>query len=129
MIMLLEALPDPGSYPAVGWLVVTIAGLSVSVNHILKFVDRFKEQPPPASTYTTKAYCERVHNDESRRINELRVALVDAERARTEQRGEISSDIAGLREEVRNDIQRLHDRMDRLPSQLVALLKNTGALE
>ena len=55
MLPLLAALPSPDSPQALGWIVLTIAGLALAVNQVLSFTDRFREQPPASVTYTTKA--------------------------------------------------------------------------
>lgn len=38
-------------------------------------------------------------------------------------------DLSAFREELRQDLNRVHERIDNLPAQIVALLKNTGAIK
>ncbi len=44
------------------------------------------------------------------------------------QNGRIS-DLGDLRGEIREDIARIHERIDDLPNQIIATLRNTGALK
>lgn len=44
------------------------------------------------------------------------------------QNGRIS-DLTDLRGEIREDIARIHERIDDLPNQIIATLRNTGALK
>jgi hypothetical protein len=37
--------------------------------------------------------------------------------------------INSLRAEIRSDINKLHERVDNLPGQIIATLRNTGALK
>jgi hypothetical protein len=39
------------------------------------------------------------------------------------------SDLADLRVEIRQDIQRIHTRIDDIPDRIIATLKNTGAIQ
>lgn len=47
--MIAELLPDPSSYPAIGWILVAIAATVAALNQVLKLTDRMKPekvQPP-----------------------------------------------------------------------------------
>jgi hypothetical protein len=44
--MISQALPDPNSFAAVGWLLLTLASLAVAVVQVLKLVDRARGKAP-----------------------------------------------------------------------------------
>lgn len=92
------------------------------VNGVLALVDRLKERPSPSETYVRLADFSEHRRLVLDRIESQRVAL---EAARDAEREEL----AGLRNEIRGDIRRIHDRVDDLPAQIIATLRNTGAIQ
>lgn len=38
------------------------------------------------------------------------------------------ADLESLRADMRNDVQRIHERIDELPDRIIAMLRNTGAI-
>lgn len=95
-----------------------LAGL---INSVLALVDRIKEKPIPSETYLRIADWSDHRDQILARIESVRVAG-EADRAA------LRSETAELRGEIRDDIRRLHQRMDDLPTQLIATLRNTGAI-
>lgn len=131
--------------------IIGIAGLVVAVTQIRAF---FAEKPTPSATYETKEAAEQ-------KAKELRIRIADVE-ARQEvsrttresdrraahdemiaMRNEVKEDIRAVQErvdlvapqisamqkQVGEDIRAVHGRIDNLPAQLVTLLRNTGFLK
>lgn len=75
-----EVLPDPNHYSSIGWLIVSLAGIAVAANSILKLVDRFTGKgreitPQPlevraAAEFMRKQECDVHRNDIIRRLDE-----------------------------------------------------------
>jgi hypothetical protein len=107
--------------------------LAAGVNQLLRLLDRLREKPTPIETYETKtsALIERQHV-------ERRIQKVEADIVRLS--GDIHTLGVTLAETGESRARRLHERIDtvraelatqisNMPSQMVALLKNTGAIE
>lgn len=92
------------------------------VNSVLTLVERLKEKPRPADTYVRIQDFSEHRQLVLARIEAMRISQ-DADRESF--RGEVNE----LRVEIRDDLRRVHDRIDDLPSQIIATLKNTGALK
>jgi hypothetical protein len=117
-MMLAQLLPD--AVQVAGWLASAffIAG---GLNQVLKLIDRTKEKPPPIETYETKAEARQRLEEATARIQRLEAWNQE------------------LRREFKADLHRVHERLDgmagdfnhqiqALPGQIIATLKNTGAI-
>lgn len=78
-------LPDPNSYQSVGWLLLSLAALSLGCNQILKLVDRARgRQPDPLLVQSHATLAERVTKleedarDISVKLSELQIKLLEA---------------------------------------------------
>lgn len=128
--------PDPllltGVLGSIGFLLFIL-------NQGARFLDRFKENPPVSATYMRADTCEKVHGHVEERLSRhdeqiaglqrdmavMAKTLDDQAEARASR---IHSRIDAVRGELAKDIARVHDRVDGIPAQIVATLKNTGAI-
>lgn len=122
----------PSPIELAAWLLALFA-VAGGVNQVLRLVDRLKEQPHPGSTYETieHAKVERAHvearlrkvEDDMRKLSSdiyvLGKTLAETGEARARR---IHERIDGFRKE-------LSDQITAMPSQVIVMLKNTGALD
>lgn len=102
--MLLAQIPVDGM-TLFGWLGSAGAVLFL-LNQGGRFMDRFKETPPPNDTYVRKEQ----FKDQQKRIQD------------------IGDDVNRLRLELQKQSEELRHRMDNLPAQIISVLRNTGAI-
>lgn len=129
MLTLAEtSLPDPNSYTSIGWLLIALAGLFVAVNQVLKFVDRFKANPPLHKEYTTR----QAHDELSERFDDFRdvvsKALTDAASVSRASREKIYIELRGQAAELAKNTEktalthahviRLDEKFDRMLERL-----------
>lgn len=95
--------------------VACLAFAAFFTNQLLTIVASLREKPTPSSTY--------VRID----VAEARWAAMKQDHATDVK--ELRDGIAETRKEMRGDIRLLHARIDDLPSQIVATLRNTGAIK
>jgi len=134
-----EILPDPQSFQAIGWTVVILGALITGLNQALKFADRFKPprtrenliQPQPLMVsqapepVSVKAFQDHVLRsaDERKEIFNKLDDLNDGIAVRVE----------ALRQETKNDFIGVHQRMniiaEKMPREVIELLKTTGAIK
>ena len=106
-----------GSIPLdiAGWLgcfVFVIAGM----NQVFRFLAHFREQPPPSQTYQPKGdYATRTELNVLRQEITGRLVVLD-------------SDIKEVLSAGEDRARSIHKRLDDQPNQIVALLRNTGAI-
>lgn len=103
--------------------------LAAGFNQVLRLIDRLKEKPVPSETYVTKTEFQTATAAQARRHEMLEQRLDQAQQARATDRQDVLGEISSLRGEIREDLSRVHERVDDLPSQVVALLRNSGALK
>lgn len=121
-------MPDLGSSvmgmsPAMAtvMVIVGLTGILALANQIVNLWRNLREDPRPSETYVRLA--------EFREHRAQILAQLAAERtARDADRAQNSAAIANLQAQIREDLRGVHARIDDLPSQIVALLRNTGAL-
>lgn len=122
----------PTSLEIAAWLLAAFA-IAAGINQIMRLIDRMREKPSPIETYETKLSAAKEREHIERRIQRVEADLL-----------RLSADIhtlgVTLAETGEARARRLHERIDHvqaditrqmheMPSQMVALLKNTGALE
>jgi len=132
-------MPDHLSYDSIGWLVVGLSALCVTVNQMDDFFDRRKPRPgfPPV---------EQLENSQrtlALRVDKLEDALTGLRREMREDRetqaisasertAGIYQRIDGVRTELSANLENvrreLTDNQRSLPNEIVALLKNTNAI-
>lgn len=120
-------MPEPttalGLSPAMAMLTVILGltGLLAFANQAVNLWRNLRENPRPSETYVRLA--------EYREHRQQIIAQLAADRAaRDADRAENSRTVGALQTQIREDLRGVHARIDDLPSQIVALLKNTGAI-
>lgn len=131
--------------------IVGLAGLAFAIRQIRAF---FAETPAPAETYETKESARRLAEEVRVRFSELEARHDASGRARESDRTMIRTEMADMRNEMKEDIRSVQDRLDavapqiaqfqkvvgddirtvharidNLPAQIVTLLRNTGAIQ
>lgn len=104
---------------------VVLVGLTALValaNGVLRLLDRFREQPPPSATYVRIS-------DFLEHRSQVQAQLAARQAQRDADRAEVQRQIEAVRTQIHEDFRQVHNRIDDLPSQMVAILKNTGALK
>jgi hypothetical protein len=142
-MFLLAEIAVPSSLEIGGWMGCAFFAVALW-NGINKAFDRNREKPAPAETYATKLELARVEKELKEEA--LRVAA-DVKSLRLEiiangetRRASIEGKVEAVRKEVKGDIDGVHrrvdllgqnfdERLENLPSQIIALLRNTGALK
>lgn len=122
----------PTSLEIAAWLLAAFA-IAAGINQIMRLIDRMREKPSPVETYETKISAAKERDHIERRIQRVEADLL-----------RLSSDIhtlgITLAETGESRARRIHERIDNvqhdltqqihdMPSQMVAILKNCGALE
>ncbi len=92
------------------------------LNGILGFLDRWKEKPAPGETYV------RITDFNQNRAD-MNARLDAQARSHEEDFAMLREEMQTLRQQIRDDVRRVHDRVDELPSQIIATLRNTGAIK
>lgn len=120
-------MPEPttalGLSPAMAMLTVILGltGLLAFANQAVNLWRNLRENPRPSETYVRLA--------EYREHRQQIIAQIAADRAaRDADRAENARTVGALQTQIREDLRGVHARIDDLPSQIVALLKNTGAI-
>lgn len=124
-----EVASNPGHWSAIGWLIVCVAAAATAGNQIWAFAQRFREQPRPADTYATKHEMAEVVERWEKDMQEIRESLASHRKDRESDHTAFDGRLDTMRKEIRDDIRRLHDRLDNVPSNLIATLRNTGAIK
>ncbi len=91
------------------------------VNAGLKLIDRLRGQP---AADQLKVIAEEM----SRRVTQLETLRGQDIKDQEERRRDIYSQVDRTRLELKQDIKAIDDRLGAMPAQIVALLRNTGAL-
>ncbi len=123
-----EALPDPNSYAAIGWFVVIIAAIAFGLNQGLELVGRArgKAQQPPNGELSQNL---KQLNHRVRQIEDWRDGLLnklDDDKEEIKASGEARCQrIEAHVEDVRRE---LDAKLSAMPSEIITLLRNTGAL-
>lgn len=120
-------MPEPttalGLSPAMAMLTVILGltGLLAFANQAVNLWRNLRENPRPSETYVRLA--------EYREHRQQIIAQLAADHAaRDADRAENARTVGALQTQIREDLRGVHARIDDLPSQIVALLKNTGAI-
>lgn len=132
-------MPDPTSYPAIGWLCLAAFSVAGGINQLLRLLDRLKEKPIPAETYLTKLEGKRMEETFHARLADMQSRQEHSETQRTENHRALRAQLEEIREMVRDDVTRIHERIDNaaadtnsridgLPERVIATLRNTGAI-
>jgi ribosome-binding protein aMBF1 (putative translation factor) len=118
--------------PETAAVVVALAGVAAGANQIMALADRLKEKPPPAATYVTKETCATQRAGHTGRIARLEQTVADVQDRIREDRAALDKadeDRASRIHRRIDDLERdIHDRIQALPNEIVALLRNTGNL-
>lgn len=97
------------------WLACA-AFVLMAANSAAKFMDRFRETPPPLQTYATKS-----------ELAELRAAVTSLQATRDSARADVSSSVNALRLETKADIQGIYAELKAVRdsvSQIVGEVKH-----
>ena len=114
MTNIASSLPDPTSFPAIGWILIAFVTIVWGANQVVKFASLFREKPSPPDTYPTKEICRanmaaqearitRLENDVSAIASELKMI-----------RSEIASGFRQVNFENERRAKELHDRINPL---------------
>jgi len=115
----------PTSVEIGGWM-ACLFFLVAGFNQLFKIADRMKEKPPPAETYLTKTEFSAHSAQLTARFDRMESDL----RVLAEKLDETSGEAAKLNELRASKMhERLNDIERNMPNQIVALLRNTGALK
>jgi hypothetical protein len=123
-------MPDPGSAQAIGWLILTLAGLIAALNQGARFIERFRTKPPLVPQPLEVRGAVRYATEDA--LNEVERRL----RAETDK---LHGRISGMRDELTDQMRELaktvdekldsaSDRIDALPGRMIALLNETKEL-
>jgi hypothetical protein len=104
-----------------GWL-ASLFFIAGGVNQVLKLLDRAREKPPPLETYVTKLDCQRQQGNEGARIERL-------EQSHYQLHAEFKTDLARVHQRLDDLATDFNDKIQSLPSQIIATLRNTGAIK
>lgn len=91
------------------------------INAGFKLVDRLRGQPPAE-------HIKSLADALNRRLEHLELAREQDLREAEERRGAIYAQLEKTRLELKEDIQGLEEKVATMPAEIVALLRNTGAL-
>lgn len=123
-------LPDPASYSAIGWLLVSAAALAAALNQGLKLLDRWKDKPAPgdvalhsATTFATKQDCLNNHRRADEELQKIWSKIGGMERGLTTQIQEMERRIN------KSDEDRSKNLHDRINDILAAVSKLSGIIE
>lgn len=121
-----QALPDPTHFASLGWTLASLAALVVIArNAIGLWRDLVKPTGAEAMTHAATHFQPRgdyvTRAEFDSKINSIRDDI-----ARLTDYLHESDAAANLRSEER--ISKVHERIDDLPAQLIAVLRNTGAI-
>jgi hypothetical protein len=112
---------EPNAVQVAGWLASAFF-IAAGLNQVLKLIDRAKEEPPPIETYVTKAESQQRQEESAARIQRL-------EEWNQELRREFRADLARVHQRLDDLAGDFNHQIQALPNQIIATLKNTGALE
>ncbi len=108
----------------IGAWAVTAFAIAGGLNQVLRLLDRTKEKPIPAETYTTKEQCKTQRDAIAARVDRMEAEM-----------GSLKGQLDTMGRDNEERASRLHKRIDQLerdinqvPSQVIALLKTTGAI-
>lgn len=128
-------LPDPNGYASVGWLLVCLVAVITGANQIHDFWKRIQSKPSPGEVqeaarerFVEKAVCERMHEAQADEAAAISAKVEEHRKAAEASRARLYDHVDLKIREVNTEVRRLHERMDNLPSQIVALLSNTKAI-
>ena len=109
--------PDSAGFNSIqlaGWI-GSLFFLGGGLNQVLRLMDRFKEQPPPAQTYATKEELLLLRHE----LNLLRA--------------EVRADLDRILDAGEARARKLHQRIDpiinEMPGKIIELLRHTGAIK
>jgi hypothetical protein len=103
---MLASFAQPGPVELAAFL-ASLLFLVSGVNAVMKLVDRMKEKPPPAETYTTLAQCRTLHTAQDHRISQTECAVESLRQEMKDERGEMME-----------SLRRIHARIDAIPPAL-----------
>lgn len=145
MMHIIAELPDPTSAQSIGFIALALFSLIAGINQILRLTDRFRTQPPPHLTYATKkehdqqvAKCAQDQKDMEKRFGETITAERRARKEIHEQIGVLTTELASVKSETRQQTSALDDlrdqqgkmneRIDAIPQRTISLLRETQQL-
>lgn len=107
--MLADALPDPSSANSIGWLLVCAAAAIAAGNQIDAFIKRRSGQPD--STVGPQPF---VVKPEAEYVNrrDFEVHIAEVRRDRDQLHAKLGGMERGLREEMKADIEKLHEKVN-----------------
>ena len=97
----------------IGGFALTLFALVAGVNQVMKFLDRFKEQPPPHQTYQVKGdyVTQREWRDLSEKVDdlaaELRESIAEVRREKAHDREVMGAAAEARAEKIQNRISEL----------------------
>ena len=105
-MLILAQMPEPSTYQAIGWLVVTVAAAAVGFNAIKKAVVGMKDKPTPAE----------VQNDSAKRYQPL---------------GDYATqeDLDRLQEEIQEDRRLAQASRERIDIEIKGVQRDLSAME
>jgi hypothetical protein len=127
----LAEIASPSSLELGGWL-VCLAAVAFGANEVMKMIDRFAGKrheiaPQPLVVQSAMEYATKEE------LRQLRESIAEHRRDSDEGRRKIYDKMESIRLEVKEDIEGVHERInaisEEMPSRVVALLKNTGAIK
>lgn len=108
---------------------MALAGLAVIANQIRSFIQGFRESPPPSERYQTKQDCQRLHTEALERLRRTEERIDASHVSREDDRKDLRKELTEFREESGRALRDVHARIDDLPSQIITILRNTGAIK
>lgn len=142
-------MPDPTSYAAIGWLLVSVVAIITGANQVIKLWDRISGQgksaiPQPlqveqAVKFVTKEQCEHLHQTQAATVQALKVELNELRQQRIQDAKDSSFSRKALYAEIKEANENatahieavrkeLSERIEAMPDRVVALLRNTGVI-
>jgi hypothetical protein len=129
-------LPDPNGYASVGWLLVCLVAVITGANQIHDFWQRIQAKPSPGEVqaaarelYVEKPVFDRTLAEQEAEAEAISAKVEEHRKAAEASRDRLYDHVGKKIGEVNTEIRRIHERMDNLPSQIVALLSNTKVIK
>ena len=133
-------LPDPNHFASVGWVIVIVTCIIVMLSVVINFWRSITNQPTDMRVVTDcvkEAECDKRHKElqdkfetvESRRIVDAKDAA-GSRKGMYEEMKRLDDKLSRHIEEIRRELsQKIDDKLDSLPMQIVTLLRNAREIK
>ncbi len=126
-------MPDPSSYQAIGWLIVSLGALALLLNQGMSLIRGFRGEPPAESLkLIADGLVQRIEELEEQRTDDLERAsqrrqLIYAEFKH--QREDFLREIKDVYKVIEQDKKEINSVLRNLPNEVIATLRNTSVIK